>query len=110
MDLTRISQWQENGGVVAPGYSSVPYILGTPHLLFAHLNSSKSASVDPKLPSGQSLYRQYAGKKAKLVLAARWVHECVSRGSLQGFSHNWAGCRVTGEEEYVCPFVAGPCL
>lgn len=58
-------------------------------------------AVDPHKESGQNLYRQYAGKKGKIVLAAHWVHECVKAGVLQAFQNNWAGCRVTGTEQYV---------
>ncbi|TFY76010.1 hypothetical protein EWM64_g8001, partial [Hericium alpestre] len=48
---------QRHGGIVSPGYSGVTYIL-----------------VDPHKETGQNLYRQYAGKKNKMVLDARWVH------------------------------------
>ena len=58
-------------------------------------------SVDPHKESGQNLYRQYAGKKGKIVLNARWVHECVKAGVLQTFHSNWAGCKVDGTEVYV---------
>jgi hypothetical protein len=58
-------------------------------------------SVDPQKESGQNLYRQYAGKKGKIVLDARWVHECVSKNELQTFQHNWAGCKVAGTERSV---------
>ncbi|KAG5641274.1 hypothetical protein DXG03_005586 [Asterophora parasitica] len=69
------------GGTVSPGYSGVPYIL-----------------VNPHKASGQNLYRQYAGKKGKVVLNARWVHECIKSNALQVFHTNWAECRVTGTE------------
>ncbi|KAG6811143.1 hypothetical protein H0H92_008798 [Tricholoma furcatifolium] len=69
------------GGTVSPGYSGVTYIL-----------------VDPHKASGQNLWRQYASKKGKLVLNARWVHECIKANALQTFSTNWAGCKVTGSE------------
>lgn len=58
-------------------------------------------SVDPHKESGQNLYRQYAGKKGKIVLDARWVQECVNAGVLQTFHTNWAGCKVLGTEQYV---------
>ncbi|TCD60126.1 hypothetical protein EIP91_010688 [Steccherinum ochraceum] len=64
----------KHGGVVSPGYSGVPYIL-----------------VDPYKESGQNLYRQYAGKKGKIVLSAAWVYECVKAGALQTYMNNWAG-------------------
>ncbi|KAK0455445.1 uncharacterized protein EV420DRAFT_1553680 [Desarmillaria tabescens] len=70
-----------NGGSVAPGYSGVTYIL-----------------VDPLKPSGQNLYRQYVGKKGKIILDSRWIHECIKAGELQAFHTNWAGCKVTGNE------------
>ncbi|EIN11580.1 hypothetical protein PUNSTDRAFT_111685 [Punctularia strigosozonata HHB-11173 SS5] len=73
-----------HGGIVAPGYSGVSYIL-----------------VDPQQESGQNLYRQYVGKKGKVVLDARWIQECVKAGALQTFQHNWAGCKVTGTETVV---------
>lgn len=71
----------KHGGTISPGYSGVPYIL-----------------VDPQKPSGQNLWRQYAGKKGKLVLDARWVHECIKAGQLQTVHSSWAGCKVTGNE------------
>ena len=55
--------------------------------------------VDPHQESGQSLYRQYAGKKGKIVLNAKWVIECVNAGQLQTYHNNWAGCKVTGQEQ-----------
>jgi hypothetical protein len=58
-------------------------------------------TVDPHKESGQNLYRQYAGKKGKIVLNARWVHECVKAGALQTFHSNWANCKVLGTEQYV---------
>ncbi|PCH43721.1 hypothetical protein WOLCODRAFT_138547 [Wolfiporia cocos MD-104 SS10] len=73
-----------HGGTISPGYSGVPYIL-----------------VDPHKESGQNLYRQYAGKKGKIVLDARWVYECVTAGALQTFQNNWAGCKVTGKEQII---------
>ncbi|KAF8070020.1 hypothetical protein FPV67DRAFT_1578967 [Lyophyllum atratum] len=69
------------GGTVSPGYSGVPYIL-----------------VDPHKASGQNLWRQYTGKKGKIVLSSRWVHECIKANALQTFHTNWAGCKVTGNE------------
>ncbi|KAI0041007.1 hypothetical protein FA95DRAFT_1502009 [Auriscalpium vulgare] len=76
----------KNGGVVSQGYSGVQYIL-----------------VDPHKESGQNLYRQYAGKKTKIVLDARWVRECVKSGVLQNYSTNFAGCKVTGNEQVIQP-------
>ncbi|KAI6026118.1 hypothetical protein PISMIDRAFT_221000 [Pisolithus microcarpus 441] len=72
----------KHGGAVSPGYSGTPYIL-----------------VDPHKESGQNLYRQYAGKKGKVVLHYRWIHECIRVGALQTFQNNWAGCKVTGTEK-----------
>ncbi|KAG6832839.1 hypothetical protein H0H87_000193 [Tephrocybe sp. NHM501043] len=69
------------GGSICPGYSGVPYIL-----------------VDPHKASGQNLWRQYAGKKGKIVLNSQWVHECIKANALQTFHTNWAGCKVTGSE------------
>lgn len=57
------------------------------------------AIVDPHKESGQSLYRQYAGKKGKIVLRSHWIRECVRAGSLQTFHTNWAGCKVDGTEK-----------
>ncbi|KAH9484961.1 hypothetical protein JR316_0001865 [Psilocybe cubensis] len=71
----------KHGGLVSAGYSGVPYIL-----------------VDPHKESGQNLWRQYAGKKGKIVLNATWVQECVKMNQLQTFQSNWAGCKVTGTE------------
>ncbi|KAI0311690.1 hypothetical protein OF83DRAFT_1177323 [Amylostereum chailletii] len=76
--------YQRNGGTIATGYSGIPYIL-----------------VDPYKESGQNMFRQYAGKKNKIILSAQWIHECIKLGFLQTFQHNWAGCRVTGNEEVV---------
>ena len=56
--------------------------------------------VDPHKESGQNLYRQYAGKKGKIVLNSRWVHECIKADALQTFHSNWAGCKVDGTEQY----------
>ncbi|KAH9045110.1 hypothetical protein EDB84DRAFT_1469237 [Lactarius hengduanensis] len=72
----------KNGGAVANSYSGVNYIL-----------------VNPHTESGQNLYRQYVGKKVKVVLDARWVHECIKAGALQTFVNNFAGCKVTGNEQ-----------
>jgi hypothetical protein len=72
----------KHGGAVSPSYSGTPYIL-----------------VDPHKESGQNLFRQYAGKKGKIVLHSRWVLECVRAGALQTFQNNWAGCKVTGTEK-----------
>ncbi|KAI0081891.1 hypothetical protein K474DRAFT_1681646 [Panus rudis PR-1116 ss-1] len=74
----------KNGGVVSPGYSGVVHIL-----------------VNPRKESGQNLYRQYAGKKNKIVLDAVWAIECVTAGELQTYQTNWAGCRVTGTEQVI---------
>ncbi|KAI0793243.1 hypothetical protein C8Q75DRAFT_797370 [Abortiporus biennis] len=74
----------KNGGIVSPGYSGVQYIL-----------------VDPHKESGQNLYRQYAGKKGKLVLNANWVIECVKAGLLQTYHTNFANCKVTGTERVI---------
>ncbi|KAF9568219.1 hypothetical protein CPC08DRAFT_702646 [Agrocybe pediades] len=78
--------YQKHGGTVSPGYSGVPYIL-----------------VDPHKPSGQNLWRQYAGKKSKIVLSVNWVHECIKANQLQTFHSNWAGCKVTGNETIYQP-------
>ncbi|KAJ7084355.1 hypothetical protein B0H15DRAFT_848789 [Mycena belliarum] len=72
---------KEYGGTVAQGYSAVPYIL-----------------VDPHKPSGQNLFRQYATKKGKVVLDARWIRECIKAAQLQTFATDWAGCKVDGTE------------
>ncbi|EIW63080.1 uncharacterized protein TRAVEDRAFT_69226 [Trametes versicolor FP-101664 SS1] len=71
----------QHGGIVSPSYSGVSYIL-----------------VDPHKESGQSLYRQYVGKKGKLVLSAQWVIRCVEAGALQTYHTNFGGCKVTGTE------------
>ncbi|KAF9010703.1 hypothetical protein BDQ17DRAFT_1346730 [Cyathus striatus] len=71
----------EYGGTVGPGYSGVPYIL-----------------VDPHKESGQNIYRQFIGKKGKLVLDARWIRECIKANQLQTYVTDWAGCKVTGKE------------
>lgn len=57
--------------------------------------------VDPHKPSGQSLFRQYANKKGKVVLDARWIRECIKAAQLQTFATNWAGCKVDGTETSV---------
>ncbi|OCH93102.1 hypothetical protein OBBRIDRAFT_817944 [Obba rivulosa] len=80
----------KHGGIVSPGYSSVSFIL-----------------VDPHKESGQNLYRQYVGKKNKIVLNANWVLECVKTGTLQTYHNNYAGCKVTGNEK-VIPAVPTP--
>ncbi|KAI0633415.1 hypothetical protein C8Q77DRAFT_1114840 [Trametes polyzona] len=72
----------KHGGIVSPSYSGVSYIL-----------------VDPHKESGQSLYRQYVGKKGKLVLSAQWVVRCVEAGALQTYHTNFGGCKVTGTEK-----------
>ncbi|KAG6885374.1 hypothetical protein C0993_002513 [Termitomyces sp. T159_Od127] len=58
----------------------------------------KEFTVDPYKVSGQNLWRQYAGKKGKIVLDSRWVHECIKANALQTFHTNWAGCKVVGNE------------
>ncbi|KAJ7072356.1 hypothetical protein C8F01DRAFT_1103674 [Mycena amicta] len=73
-----------HGGTVVSSYSAVPYIL-----------------VDPRKRSGQNLFHQYSHKKAKIVLDARWIRECVKAAQLQTFAHNWAGCKVDGTEPFV---------
>ncbi|KAJ7497263.1 hypothetical protein FB451DRAFT_1210674 [Mycena latifolia] len=72
------------GGSVSQGYSGVPYIL-----------------VDPHKSSGQNLFRQYANKKGKVVLDARWIRECIKAAQLQTFANDWAGCKVDGTEAQV---------
>ncbi|KAJ7594576.1 hypothetical protein C8J56DRAFT_927082 [Mycena floridula] len=72
---------KKHGGTVTQSYSGVSYIL-----------------VDPFMPSGQNLYRQYATKKTKTILDARWVHECIKAGKLQTYASDWAGCKVVGNE------------
>ncbi|KAJ7725855.1 hypothetical protein DFH07DRAFT_853624 [Mycena maculata] len=72
---------KKHGGSVSQGYSGVPYIL-----------------VDPHKDSGQNLFRQYANKKGKVVLDARWIRECIKAAQLQTFLTNWAGCKVDGTE------------
>jgi hypothetical protein len=66
-----------------------------------HARISCHSAVDPHKSSGQNLWRQYTGKKGKLVLSSHWIHECVKAGQLQTFHTNWAGCKVTGTESYV---------
>lgn len=56
------------------------------------------ALVDPLKESGQNLYRQYAGKKNKIILNAHWVLHCIRDKALHGFATQWAGCKVTGKE------------
>lgn len=65
-----------------------------------HSNDAKRTRVlvDPHTESGQSLYRQYAGKKGKIILSYRWVNECINKNELQTYATNWAGCKVTGNE------------
>ncbi|PIL34225.1 transcription factor [Ganoderma sinense ZZ0214-1] len=101
-----VDNWNEivklittHGGIVSQGYSGVAYIL-----------------VDPHKESGQSLYRQYVGKKGKIVLNAQWVIRCVEAGELQTYHTNFGDCKVTGTEK-VIPLVhqqpqpeAGPSL
>lgn len=56
-------------------------------------------AVDPLKDSGQSLYRQYANKKNKIILNAHWVYHCIRDKTLHGFASNWADCKVTGQEQ-----------
>ncbi|KAH6914470.1 hypothetical protein BKA70DRAFT_1095313 [Coprinopsis sp. MPI-PUGE-AT-0042] len=70
-----------HGGHVSSGYSGVQYLL-----------------VDPLKPSGQSLYRQWCGKKSKLILHARWIRECIKANRLLTYVDQWGGCKMTGEE------------
>lgn len=56
-------------------------------------------AVDPLKESGQNLYRQYAGKKNKMILSYQWVYSCIRDKTLHGFATNWAGCKVTGQEQ-----------
>ncbi|KAJ7346578.1 hypothetical protein DFH08DRAFT_868642 [Mycena albidolilacea] len=75
---------KKHGGSVSQGYSGVTYVL-----------------VDPHKRSGQNLYRQYANKKGKIVLDARWIRECIKAAALQTFATNWAGCKVDGTETQI---------
>ncbi|KAK7057222.1 hypothetical protein R3P38DRAFT_2840037 [Favolaschia claudopus] len=79
-----VDQVKKHGGSVSQGYSGVTYIL-----------------VDPHKRSGQNLYRQYANKKGKVVLDARWIRECINTAALQTFATNWAGCKVNGTETQI---------
>ncbi|GJJ06514.1 hypothetical protein Clacol_000706 [Clathrus columnatus] len=82
-DKERVEQLiQNHGGSLSPSYSSVTYIL-----------------VDPHKETGQALFRQYANKRGKLVLDARWVFECVKQSQLLAFKSNWAGFKLTGLEK-----------
>ncbi|KAJ7680289.1 hypothetical protein DFH06DRAFT_1162490 [Mycena polygramma] len=74
----------KHGGSVSQGYSAVPYIL-----------------VNPHKRSGQNLYRQYANKKGKIVLDARWIRECIKSAQLHTFASNWAGCKLDGSEAQI---------
>lgn len=58
--------------------------------------------MDPLKESGQNLYRQYAGKKNKIILNAHWVYHCINDKTLHGFATNWANCKVNGNEKCVC--------
>ena len=58
------------------------------------------ALVDPHKQSGQNLYRHYLGKKGKIVLSSQWVYECIRLNQLQTFHSHYAGCKVTGQEQY----------
>lgn len=60
--------------------------------------------VNPHKRSGQNLYRQYANKKTKAVLDARWIRECIKAAALQTFATNWAGCKLDGTETSVLDF------
>ncbi|KAJ7838873.1 hypothetical protein B0H13DRAFT_2367164 [Mycena leptocephala] len=51
--------------------------------------------------SGQNLYCQYANKKSKAVLDARWIRECIKVAALQTFATNWAGCNLDGTETQI---------
>lgn len=80
----------------------VPYILGERNLPISKgVLSTYVHPVNPRKESGQNLYRQYAGKKGKIVLDAHWVHECVKAGELKTFAHEWGGCKVNGTEMFV---------
>ena len=90
--------------MVANSYSGVNYILGMEafHPRLSHIYHRTyclQRTVNPHTESGQNLYRQYIGKKGKVVLDARWIHECVKTGVLQTFVTNFAGCKVTGNEQ-----------
>lgn len=61
--------------------------------------------VDSHKESGQSLFRQYVGKKGKIVLSANWVLECIKAGALQTYANNFAGCKVTGTETYATDII-----
>ena len=87
--------------MVSPGYSGVPYILGSYQNIPSPSFLNLVALVDPHKESGQSLYRQYAGKKGKIVLSAQWVLRCVEAHALQTYHNNFGGCKVTGNEKYV---------
>lgn len=90
--------------MVSKAYSSVNYLLGEFMLRLFLTNGAYqtyfSALVDPYTESGQSLYRQYADKRLKVVLSYRWVTECIAKGGLQTYASGWAGCKVTGNEMY----------
>ena len=66
--------------------------------------------VDPLKESGQSLYRQYVGKKGKIVLNAQWVIRCVEAGALQTYHSNFGDCKVTGTEKWVVPLTPSSVL
>jgi hypothetical protein len=61
--------------------------------------SANAFTVDPHKESGQNLYRQYAGKKNKIVVHSAWATHCIQDKILHGFATNWAGCKVTGKEQ-----------
>ena len=85
----------------------MPYILGESPQIPSLCLVFNAYAVNPHKESGQALYRQYIGRKGKLVLNARWVYECVKHGQLQTFKANWAGCKLDGSEKYAShlPFV-----
>ena len=78
-----------------------PFYLFSAYLPFTLL-------VDPHKESGQSLYRQYVGKKGKIVLNAQWVIRCVEAGALQTYHTNFGECKVTGTEKWVDPLTLVP--
>lgn len=94
--------FQNHGGIISGGYSSVPYILGqSSSVAPPPPPDSLGQLVDPTKESGQSLFLQYIGKKGKVVLDAKWVYKCVESGRLQTYQSNFANCKVNGTERYV---------
>ncbi|KAI0030761.1 hypothetical protein K488DRAFT_87442 [Vararia minispora EC-137] len=73
--------------------------------VLANLTAATFVLLDPYKQSGQDFFLQLRGKKShkKVVLHARWIHECVRAGALQTFQTDWAGCKVTGNE--LCAFL-----